>query len=154
MTPAIAVAEKVNIWFAVHEYEHDPQARSFGLEAAEKLGFDPARVFKTLLVSLDQKQLGVGIVPVDAMLNMKLLAKALGHKRASLAERSAAERATGYVMGGISPLGQKKRLPMGIDESALGFDTVYVSGGRRGLDLELKPDDLVSLTTAVVASLV
>jgi Cys-tRNA(Pro)/Cys-tRNA(Cys) deacylase len=141
VTPAITAARRARITFAVHEYEHDANARSFGLEAAEKLGLDAARVFKTLIVALDGGSLAVGIVPASAQLDMKQV------------PREAAERATGYVMGGISPLGQKKRLPMALDESALGFPTIYVSGGRRGLDLELAPADLVTLTGAVSAAL-
>ena len=153
MTPAITAARRARITFAVHEYTHDANARSFGLEAAEKLGLDPARVFKTLVVSLDGGGLAVGIVPANAQLDMKQVARALGAKKAAMAPREAAERATGYVMGGISPLGQKKRLPMALDESALGFPTIYVSGGRRGLDLELAPADLLTLTGAVSAAL-
>ncbi len=153
MTPAITAARRARITFAVHEYAHDANARSFGLEAAEKLGLDPARVFKTLVVSLDGGGLAVGIVPANAQLDMKQVARALGAKKAAMAPREAAERATGYVMGGISPLGQKKRLPMALDESALGFPTIYVSGGRRGLDLELAPADLLTLTGAVSAAL-
>lgn len=146
MTPAIIAARKAGIDFELHEYEHDPEARSFGLEAAEKLGLDPARVFKTLVVELDDGSLAVAIIPVASQLSMKAMARAAGRKRAVMAERPTAERATGYVMGGISPLGQKKRLPTVIDESAAAFETVYVSGGRRGLDLELAPGDLQALT--------
>ncbi len=108
MTPAITAARAAKIQFSVHEYEHDPAASSFGLEAAQKLGLDPQRVFKTLIVELDGGPLGVAVIPVSAMLNMKQCARALGAKKAAMAERRAAERATGYVMGGISPLGQKK----------------------------------------------
>lgn len=153
MTPAITAARRARITFAVHEYEHDANARSFGLEAAEKLGLDPARVFKTLIVALDGGGLAVGIVPSSAQLDMKQVARALGAKKAAMAPREAAERATGYVMGGISPLGQKKRLPTALDETALDYPTIYVSGGRRGLDLELAPADLVALTGAVSAAL-
>jgi len=153
VTPAITAARRARITFAVHEYEHDANARSFGLEAAEKLGLDPARVFKTLIVALDGGGLAVGIVPSSAQLDMKQVARALGAKKAAMAPREAAERATGYVMGGISPLGQKKRLPTALDETALDYPTIYVSGGRRGLDLELAPADLVALTGAVSAAL-
>ena len=153
MTPAITAARKAAIAYTLHEYEHDPKARSFGLEAAQKLGFDPQRVFKTLIVELDTGALAVAIIPVSAMLNMKHCARAAGARKAALAERSKAERATGYVMGGISPLGQKKRLTTIIDTSALAFDTVYVSGGRRGLDLELAPEDLLRLLNATTAEL-
>lgn len=154
MTPAVNAARKAGIPFTLHEYEHDPNAQSYGLEAAEKLGFDPARVFKTLIIELDGGALAVGILPVNAMLNMKQAARALKAKRAALAERQAAERATGYIMGGISPLGQKKRLAVALDDSALGFETIYVSGGRRGLDMELSPLDLQRLTNAVTAPLI
>ena len=148
-TPAVAAAERAGIAFTVHEYEHDPGAGSFGLEAVEKLGLDPARVFKTLVVDVDGV-LTVAIVPVEAQLDLRSLGK-----RARLAEARAAERATGYVTGGISPLGQRRPLPTLLDESALAFDTIHVSGGRRGLELELAPADLLALTggrTAAVAS--
>ena len=140
MTPAVVAAERAGIPFTLHEYEHDPKAASYGLEAAEKTGVDPARVFKTLVVSQDGK-LSVAIVPVAAQLDLRALGK-----RAVLADGAAAERATGYVLGGISPLGQRKSLPTLLDESALAFPTVYVSAGRRGLELELAPDDLLALT--------
>ncbi len=146
MTPAVVAAERAGITFTLHEYEHDPKAESYGLEAAEKTGVDPARVFKTLVVAQDGK-LSVAIVPVASQLDLRALGK-----RAALAERAAAERATGYVLGGISPLGQRKRLPTLLDESALEFATIYVSGGRRGLEIELAPADLVRLTDARVAA--
>jgi Cys-tRNA(Pro)/Cys-tRNA(Cys) deacylase len=145
MTPAVVAAERAGIPFTLHEYEHDPDADSYGLEAAEKTGVDPARVFKTLVVVQDGK-LSVALVPVAAQLDLRALGK-----RAALTERAAAERATGYVLGGISPLGQRKRLPTLLDESALGFPTIYVSAGRRGLGLELDPADLVRLTDGRVA---
>jgi Cys-tRNA(Pro)/Cys-tRNA(Cys) deacylase len=153
MTPAITALKKARIPFTVHEYEHDVNTRAFGLEAAQKLNLDPQRVFKTLIVELDSGALAVAIVPVAAMLNMKLMARAVGAKKAVLAERSAAERSSGYIMGGISPLGQKKRLKTVVDESALQFDSVFVSGGRRGLDLELAPQALVSLCAATTAAM-
>ncbi|MGE0482620.1 MAG: Cys-tRNA(Pro) deacylase [Gammaproteobacteria bacterium] len=153
MTPAVTAARKAGISIAIHEYEHDPKARSFGLEAAEKLGFDPARVFKTLVVETAEGKLAVGIVPVACQLDMKAMARALGTRKAAMAERAAAERATGYVMGGISPLGQKKRLAMVLDESAFAHPTVYVSGGRRGLDIEIAPGDLCQLTGAQRAAI-
>ena len=131
-TPAIAAAEQAGIEFAVHEYEHDPAAASYGLEAAEKVGVDPARVLKTLVVSLDGA-LAVACVPVAAQLDLKALGK-----RAELADRKRAEAATGYVTGGISPLGQRRQLPtLRSDASALEHETVYVSAGRRGLEIEL-----------------
>ena len=146
MTPAVVAAERAGIPFTLHEYEHDPAASSYGLEAAEKTGVDPARVFKTLVVSQDGA-LSVAIVPVSAQLDLRALGK-----RAALADRAAAERATGYVLGGISPLGQRKRLPTLVDESALGHSTIFVSAGRRGLEIELAPADLVRLTDARVAA--
>jgi Cys-tRNA(Pro)/Cys-tRNA(Cys) deacylase len=146
-TPAIAAAEGAGVRFAVHEFEHDPRAESFGLEAAAALGVDPARVFKTLVVDLDGS-LAVAVVPAEAQLDLRALGK-----RAALADRAAAERATGYVHGGISPLGQRRRLPTSVDASALEHETVYVSAGRRGLQLELAPADLVRLTGASVRSL-
>ncbi len=153
MTPAVTLLRKQRIAFSLHEYEHDPNARAYGLEAAEKLGLDPARVFKTLVVELDGNALACAVIPVAPLLNLKRCARALGARKAAMAERQAAERATGYVMGGISPLGQKKRLKTVVDRSALAFDTVYVSGGRRGLDLELAPADLIALLGAATASL-
>jgi Cys-tRNA(Pro)/Cys-tRNA(Cys) deacylase len=146
MTPAVVAARRAGIEFALHEYEHDLQAESYGLEAAERLGVDPARVLKTLVVEQDGS-LAVAIVPVSAQLDLRALGK-----RAALADRAAAERATGYVLGGISPLGQRRRLPAVLDESALAFATVYVSAGRRGLELELAPVDLARLTGARVAA--
>jgi Cys-tRNA(Pro)/Cys-tRNA(Cys) deacylase len=140
MTPAVVAAERAAIPFTLHEYEHDPNAESYGLEAAEKTGVEPARVFKTLVVVQDGA-LSVAIVPVAAQLDLRALGK-----RAALTDRASAERATGYVLGGISPLGQRKRLPTLLDESALGFGTIFVSAGRRGLELELAPADLLALT--------
>ncbi|MFC0544207.1 Cys-tRNA(Pro) deacylase [Kutzneria chonburiensis] len=149
-TPATALLAKRKVPYTLHSYDHDPRAESFGLEAAELLGLDPARVFKTLVAEVDGR-LAVGVVPVTGQLDLKALAAALRGKKARMAEVSAAERATGYVAGGISPLGQKKRLPVVIDASAATFDTVFVSAGRRGLDVELTPTDLADLTAAVVA---
>lgn len=152
MTPAINAAKQAGIVFRIHEYAHDPAAASYGTEAAEKLGIDAARVFKTLVADVDGK-LAVGIVPVAATLNLKALAAALQGKRADMADMAAAERATGYVAGGISPLGQKKRLPTILDESALSFPTIFVSAGRRGLEIELVPADLVRLTGGRMADI-
>jgi Cys-tRNA(Pro)/Cys-tRNA(Cys) deacylase len=146
MTRAVVAAERAGIRFTLHEYEHDPKAESYGLEAAEKTGLEPARVFKTLVVAQDGA-LSVAIVPVAAQLDLRALGK-----RAALADRTAAERATGYVLGGISPLGQRRRLPTLLDESALEFSTIYVSAGRRGLEIELDPADLVRLTDARVTA--
>jgi Cys-tRNA(Pro)/Cys-tRNA(Cys) deacylase len=149
-TPATVALTRAGIGFSVHEYEHDPRARSFGIEAAEALGLDPARVFKTLMATVDGR-LAVGIVPVSGQLDLKALARAVGGSRAAMADVAAAERATGYVAGGISPVGQKRAHPTVLDETAMAFDTVYVSGGRRGLDLGLAPADLVRATGATVA---
>ena len=143
-TPAIVAAERAGIPFEVHEYEHDPRATSYGLEAVEKLGVDPNRVFKTLLADADGT-LTVAIVPVEAQLDLRALGK-----RTRMADVKAAERATGYVAGGISPLGQRRAVPTVVDESALAFDTILVSAGRRGLEIELSPADLVRLTGARV----
>jgi Cys-tRNA(Pro)/Cys-tRNA(Cys) deacylase len=153
VTPAIALLRKQKIVHRVHEYEHDPAAESYGLEAAEKLGVDPARMFKTLVVKLDRKTLAVGIVPVSSMLNLKGMAKACGAKKAAMAPAPEVERATGYVLGGVSPLGQRKRLPTVIDASAEGFETVYVSAGKRGMDVELAPGELASLLGARLANI-
>lgn len=149
-TPATVALTRAGITFTLHPYEHDPRAVSYGAEAAEVLGVDPARVFKTLMAVLDGA-LVVGIVPVSGQLDLKALARALHGSKAVMADVAAAERATGYVAGGISPVGQKRAHPTVLDESALGFETVFVSGGRRGLDLELAPADLVAITGATVA---
>jgi len=139
-TPAIVAAERAGVAFAVHEYVHDPASRSYGLEAAEKLGVDAERVFKTLVADVDGS-LTVAIVPVAAQLDLKALGK-----RVTMADPKLAERTTGYVAGGISPLGQRKRLPTVLDESALAFETIHVSAGRRGIEIELAPTDLLALT--------
>ena len=151
-TPATVALAAAGIAFEVRAYEHDPRATSYGLEAAEALGVDPARVFKTLLASLDG-ELVVGIVPVAGQLDLKALARALGGSKAVMAEVAAAERATGYVAGGISPVGQKRRHRTLLDASALDHDTILVSGGRRGFDIELAPADLVAVTGAVTATI-
>ena len=149
-TPATVALTRAGVAYTTHPYEHDPAAPSYGLEAAEALGLDPEQVFKTLFVDVDGR-LVVGIVPVSQQLDLKAVAAAAGGKRATMAEPAAAERATGYVVGGISPLGQKRAHPTVLDESALAHETVYVSGGRRGLDIGLSPQDLVRLTGATTA---
>jgi Cys-tRNA(Pro)/Cys-tRNA(Cys) deacylase len=149
-TPATLLLAKRKVPHTLHTYEHDPRHPSYGTEASEALGLPPARVFKTLVAEVDG-MLTVGLVPVVTQLDLKALAAAVGGKRAKLADVSAAERATGYVAGGISPLGQRKRLPVVVDESATAFPTVFCSGGRRGLEIEMAPDDLVRLASAVVA---
>jgi Cys-tRNA(Pro)/Cys-tRNA(Cys) deacylase len=152
MTPAINAARKAKIPFTVHEYEHDPNCASYGLEAAEKLGIDPARVFKTLVADLGG-ELVVAIIPVEAMLGLKHLAKAAGAKKAAMADKALVERTTGYVLGGVSPLGQKKRLRTFIDISARDHPSIHVSAGRRGLEIELSPENLAGLTSAAFADL-
>jgi Cys-tRNA(Pro)/Cys-tRNA(Cys) deacylase len=149
-TPATALLSKLKVTHRVHAYPHDPRAASYGAEAAGALGIEPARCFKTLVAEVDGV-LTVAVVPVSGSLDLKALAAAVGGKRAVLAEPATAERTTGYVRGGISPLGQRKRLPTVVDASAVAHATVYVSAGRRGLELELDPADLVALTGAVVA---
>ena len=153
MTPGINTARKNKISHRVHEYSHDESSVSYGLEAAEKMGVPEERVFKTLVVILDNKELAVGVIPVSSMLSMKLIAKAAGAKKAAMAEKSDVERSTGYVLGGVSPLGQKKRLKTIIDSSARNYSTVYVSAGRRGLEIELSPDDLEKLTSGEIAGI-
>jgi Cys-tRNA(Pro)/Cys-tRNA(Cys) deacylase len=151
-TTATIALERAKIPFTVHEYPHDPRSGSYGLEASEALGVPPERVFKTLVASVDGA-LAVGVVPVHRQLDLKALAAATGGKKAVMAEVAAAERATGYVAGGISPVGQKKRLPVVIDASALELATMYCSGGRRGLEIELTPADLIRAAGATVAAI-
>jgi Cys-tRNA(Pro)/Cys-tRNA(Cys) deacylase len=146
MTPAINIAKSNNIPHKVHEYTHDESNESYGLEAANKMGVTKERVFKTLIVMLDNKALVVGIIPVSSMLSMKLIAKAAGAKKATMASKPDVERSTGYVLGGVSPLGQKKRLKTIIDATANNYATIYVSAGRRGLEIELNPADLTKFT--------
>lgn len=141
MTPAVNQLKKLKIAFSIHEYEHDPQCSNFGEEAADKLNLNPACVYKTLLVT-DDKNTFVTIVPVTGTLNLKRAASALGVKKLHMAEVKDAERLTGYLVGGISPIGQKKSLVTCIDQSAQVFEKIYVSGGQRGLDIGLAPDDL------------
>ncbi|MFT4263921.1 MAG: Cys-tRNA(Pro) deacylase [Nocardioides sp.] len=151
-TPATVALSAAGIAFTLHPYEHDPRATSYGLEAASALGVAPGRVFKTLMASVDGR-LCVGIVPVSGQLDLKALARALGGSKAVMAKVAAAERATGYVAGGISPIGQRRAHPTVLDESATAYDTIFVSGGRRGLDLELAPADLVAATGALTAEI-
>lgn len=140
MTPAIKSLEKAKAAFKIHEYHHDAAAESYGLEAAEKLAVDAGRVFKTLVVILDNKEFAVGIVPVCAMLSMKQIAKAAGAKKAAMADKQAVERITGYVLGGVSPFGQKKTLKTFIDSTSQHYSSIYVSAGRRGLEVEVTSD--------------
>jgi Cys-tRNA(Pro)/Cys-tRNA(Cys) deacylase len=141
---------KAGVPFTVHAFDHDPHSNSYGLDAAAALGVQPERVFKTLVADVDG-QLVVAVVPVSGQLDLKALASTLGAKKAAIAEPALAERSSGYVVGGISPIGQRKRLTTVVDESAMGHPTVYVSAGRRGTDLELAPADLVAATSAQVA---
>lgn len=154
MTPAIKFAQTQKLTYTLHQYEHDPAHASFGLEAAEKLAIDPARIFKTLLVSLSDQRLAVAILPVDQQLSMKRIAATMGAKKAEMANPNVIQSATGYVLGGVSPLGQIKRLPTALDESSLKHATLFVSAGKRGLELELRPQDLISACNATVARLV
>ena len=149
-TAATALLTRQGIPYTVHTYDHDPRHGSYGAEAAQALGAALGRVFKTLVADVDGT-LTVGVVPVAAQLDLKALAAAVGGKKAAMADAAAAERATGYVTGGISPLGQRRRLRVVIDATALEFPTVYCSGGRRGLEIELAPGDLVRAAHATVA---
>lgn len=149
-TPATMALTVAGVAFTLREYDHDPRADSFGQEAADLLGVAAARVLKTLVVDVDGS-LVVGVVPVSGRLDLKALARAVGGRKAAMADPAAAERATGYVVGGISPLGQRRTLPTVVDDGVLGYPTVLVSGGRRGLDLELAPADLVRVIGASTA---
>ena len=149
-TPATRAAAGAGVDFTTHGYPHDPAVASYGEEAARAMGVPPEQVFKTLVAEVDG-QLTVAVVPVSATLDLKALAAAVGGKRAAMADPAVAERATGYVRGGISPLGQRKALPTVLDDSAHGRATVCVSAGRRGLEIELSPTDLVTLTGATTA---
>lgn len=157
MTPAVVALEAAGIAFTVHQFDHDPAVRDYGREAADAIGADHDQVFKTLLVvtyaSDGAGRPAVAVVPVSCQLSLKLAGAALGTKRVEMCDPALAERTTGYVVGGISPLGQRKRLPTAIDETCEMWDTIYVSGGRRGLDIGVAPADLVALLDATVAPL-
>ncbi len=151
-TPATALLARRKIQHTLHPYVHDARAEAYGEEAAAALGLDQERIFKTLIVTVDGT-LACAVVPVAAHLDLKAFAAALGGKRAAMAEPAAAVRATGYVVGGISPIGQRSRLRVVVDESATGFDTVYVSAGKRGLQVELAPADLLAVSDATTAAI-
>ncbi|WP_457966814.1 Cys-tRNA(Pro) deacylase [Arthrobacter sp. D1-29] len=151
-TPATAALTAAGVPFVLHPYSHDPSTASYGTEAAVALGIEPERVFKTLMVEVEGR-LAVGVVPVSGNLDLKAFAAAMGAKKATMADPAAAERRTGYVLGGISPLGQRQSSPTVIDGSALAQETMLVSGGKRGLDIELAPADLIRLTAAVTAAI-
>jgi Cys-tRNA(Pro)/Cys-tRNA(Cys) deacylase len=148
MTPAVLILNRAKVAFELHEYAHDRSHPSYGMEAAEKLQINPHQVFKTLMVNTDEQQLLVAMVPVSTSLNLKQLARLAGVKKVVMAEGARVERATGYVLGGVSPLGQKTRCPSFIDASAFQFETLFVSAGRRGLEIELSPHALCHLLAA------
>lgn len=153
MTPAIDLLKKAGADYRVHSYEHDPKSASYGLEAVEKLGLAPERVFKTLMAATDRKELLVAVVPVAGSLDLKALAQAAGVRKVDMADPAQAQRATGYVLGGISPLGQKKRLRTFIDQSACSHSSIHVSAGRRGLELELSAETLAAHTQSAFAAI-
>lgn len=153
MTPAIDIAKQQNIAYTIHEYQHDPKTSSFGEEASVKLGVAAEQVFKTLVTETPDGELIVGVLPVSSQLNLKRFARAVSVKKIHLANKEKVQRATGYVTGGVSPIGQKKLLRTVIDSSAQGFSTIYVSAGRRGLEIELSPSDLGRLCMASYADI-
>ncbi len=146
MTPAINQAKKAKIKFSIHEYKHSVNCNNYGMEAARELDVCKERIFKTLVIQLNDNRLAVGIIPVNSMLSMKHIAKAAGAKKAVMAEKNIVEKSTGYVLGGVSPLGQKRQLPTFVDSSAKNSPTIYVSAGKRGLEIELTSDDLLKMT--------
>ncbi|MEV8145001.1 Cys-tRNA(Pro) deacylase [Specibacter sp. NPDC078709] len=151
-TPATVALTQSGISFTAHPYDHDPANTNYGMEAATVLGIEPARVFKTLMTDV-AGTLAVAIVPVDGTLDLKAMAQTLGHKKATMADPATAQRRTGYVLGGISPIGQRQHSPTILDESALNHETILVSGGRRGFDIELAPRDLITITKATTAKI-
>mgnify|MGYP000671854083 CR=1 FL=1 len=148
MTPGINAVKRAKVAHSIHEYQHDSTSVSYGIEAAEKLGVEPNRVFKTLVIKLDDKEFAVAVIPVALKVSMKKFAKTTGAKKAAMAESADVERVTGYVLGGVSPLGQKKSLKVWLDTSANNLNSLFVSAGRRGLEIELSPTSLAKLTNA------
>ena len=154
MIPAIKQLKKSKVSFKTHRYQHDSTVDSFGIEAVEKLYLNAKQVFKTLIISTDTKQLVVAIVPVKYKLNLKSIAKVLQVKKVTMANVNQVQNSTGYILGGVSPLGQKRKLTTIIDQSAQGFDSIFVSGGKRGLEIELSPQDLAHLCKANFADII
>jgi Cys-tRNA(Pro)/Cys-tRNA(Cys) deacylase len=153
VTPAIDIATKYKVAFTVHQYQHSPSGESYGDEAAATLGIDPKQVFKTLIVELNTGELAVGVVPVSGSLNLKAIASAANAKKAAMADKLKVQRSSGYVLGGVSPIGQRKPLTTVIDSSANDFNTIFVSAGKRGLEIELSASDLAALTGATFAAI-
>ena len=149
MTPAIDKAKQLNLAFSIHQYTHNNTASAYGQEAADKLGIEYDRVFKTLVVSSSNGEMAVAVIPVSRVLNMKLVAKAIGWKKVAMADKLAVNRSTGYVLGGVSPLGQKKTLKTLIDKSSLQFSTIFVSAGKRGLEIEIAAEELATASNGI-----
>jgi Cys-tRNA(Pro)/Cys-tRNA(Cys) deacylase len=153
MTPAVNLLKKGKYTFTLHTYQHDENHPSFGLEASEKLNVPPERVFKTLVVEVSSQQLVVAVLPVNKQLSMKRVANAVSAKKAEMADKVKVQRATGYVLGGVSPLGQKKSLKTLVDTSASGFESIFISAGKRGLEIELAATDLLKATRGAFCDL-
>ncbi|RXK12160.1 Cys-tRNA(Pro) deacylase [Halarcobacter mediterraneus] len=153
MTPAINLLKKNKCDFKIHKYDHDPLCTNYGKEVVDKLNLNEKQVFKTLLVEIDSKELVVAIIPVSNQLNLKAVANTFSCKKAQMADKQEAQKVTGYLLGGISPFGQKKRLKMVLDSSAKAFDTIFVSGGKRGLDIEVKVEDFFEILTPKCTSI-
>ncbi|MCO4799053.1 MAG: Cys-tRNA(Pro) deacylase [Colwelliaceae bacterium] len=153
MTPAVKLLDKLHVSYLLHQYEHDESAASYGLEAAEKLAVDDNQIFKTLVVETENKTLAVAIISVGNQLNLKSIAKLLKCKKVTMADPKRVQSTTGYVLGGVSPLGQKKRLTTVIDKSASHYESIFVSGGKRGLEIEIKPEKLANITNAIFAEI-